>query len=625
MGASNSSSDYVFRYQLQPVPDRDTVYPNRSTEMIRAQLENLLNLIIPVTGGKELKVDGFKLLNDRGTIHELFIKERNNEREPVTGQKAQQSPETSFQDIRNASLYEPRIEFIKGQLENLLSVVELEKDGDAVAVDGFRLKDLRDWIIPSVCDPIEVFGYAGSRCNADCIFCYNQGNPQSLALGVLNRPATEEWQEMITRLKYFSPGAGSGLFPSLGSIYEVLAHPGFLEILSELRQKTPGVFRITTNGNLLTPERIERLASLRPVYLYLSLNSSSPVRRRQLMNDKNPRIAIDSLPLLQKKGVPYATVIVPWPFDSLAEMLADLGNTIRYADSNDSQIIQINLPGYSKYLSTEKLFDLDEVWMSVIGRVRELRGQTLAPIVIIPSLAEENLFEEAKNRSKITGIVRNSPGDRAGLRQGDQILKVNGLIANNRPQAGHLLTILRKSNPESAIITVDRDGHPLELAVNMRDFAYPYAPEIDKNIGIVMMGTGFETGHLEKLREIINGHQARDVLFLSSALMKPIFQQALAGSPLFNNSQLKIHIIIPQNNFFGGNIFMGDLLVVPDFIDCVQGYLEEGGPRPDLIVIPSSPFNLGQWQRDLTGRVYLDIEREVGIPVELLECETVYD
>lgn len=87
MGASNSSSDYVFRYQLQPVPDRDTVYPNRSTEMIRAQLENLLNLIIPVTGGKELKVDGFKLLNDRGTIHELFIKERNNEREPVTGKK----------------------------------------------------------------------------------------------------------------------------------------------------------------------------------------------------------------------------------------------------------------------------------------------------------------------------------------------------------------------------------------------------------------------------------------------------------------------------------------------------------------------------------------------------------
>ena len=70
---------------------------------------------------------------------------------------------------------------------------------------------------------------------------------------------------------------------------------------------------------------------------------------------------------------------------------------------------------------------------------------------------------------------------------------------------------------------------------------------------------------------------------------------------------------------------MGDLLVVQDFIVCVQGYLEEGGPRPDLIVIPSSPFNLGQWQRDLTGRVYLDIEREVGIPVELLDCETVYD
>ena len=70
---------------------------------------------------------------------------------------------------------------------------------------------------------------------------------------------------------------------------------------------------------------------------------------------------------------------------------------------------------------------------------------------------------------------------------------------------------------------------------------------------------------------------------------------------------------------------MGDLMVVQDFIDCIKKYLEQYNKRPDLIVIPSSPFNLGQWRRDLTGRVYLDIEREVGIPVELLDCETIYD
>ncbi|MGB2854258.1 MAG: hypothetical protein WBC55_07400, partial [Dehalococcoidia bacterium] len=97
----------------------------------------------------------------------------------------------------------------------------------------------------------------------------------------------------------------------------------------------------------------------------------------------------------------------------------------------------------------------------------------------------------------------------------------------------------------------------------------------------------------------------------------------LAECHLFGN--LRIDIGVPQNSFFGGNIFMGDLLVVQDFIDFIREYLKGNGGRPDLIVIPSSPFSLGGWGRDLTGRVYLDIEREVGIPVELLECGTVFD
>ena len=43
------------------------------------------------------------------------------------------------------------------------------------------------------------------------------------------------------------------------------------------------------------------------------------------------------------------------------------------------------------------------------------------------------------------------------------------------------------------------------------------------------------------------------------------------------------------------------------------------------LLAASSPFVLGGWRRDLMGRVYLDIERATGIPVALLECDTVYD
>ena len=542
-----------------------------------------------------------------------------------TGGKTSHLVKTCFQDVKNASLYEPRIEFIKAQLESLLSVANLEKDGKVVEIDGLRLKNLKDWLAPSACAPIEVFGYAGARCDADCVFCYNKGNPPSLALGVLRRSAAEELEEMMTRLKYFSPRSGLSLFPSLGDTYEVLLHPEILAVLRLLRQKTPAVFRITTNGTLLTPERIDQLATLQPIYLYLSLNSASPSRRHKLMKDKNPQVAINALPLLREKSIPYATVIVPWPLVSLAEMLEDLSNTVTYADEHDSHIIQINLPGYSKYFSSEKLYDLDEVWLAIMAKVRELREKTSAPIVVMPSMAEENRYEERKNRAKIIGLVKNSPGAMAGLREGDEILEVNGLLVSGRPQARYLLAMIQESKVESAKVTVKRDGRSLDLTESLRDFSYPYSESVDKHMGIIMMGTGFRLSYLEKLRNIMDSYKAKHVLFLSSTLVKPSFEQALAESPLFASGQPRIDIEVPSNNFLGGNVFMGDLLVVQDFIDCIKEYLEKGGKRPDLIVIPSSPFNLGSWRRDLTGRVYLDIEREVGIPVELLDCATIYD
>ena len=70
---------------------------------------------------------------------------------------------------------------------------------------------------------------------------------------------------------------------------------------------------------------------------------------------------------------------------------------------------------------------------------------------------------------------------------------------------------------------------------------------------------------------------------------------------------------------------MGDLLMVEDFIAAVKDFLEEGPVSPDLVVIPSSPFHMSGWGRDLSGRVYKDIERVTGIPVGLIECDPIFD
>ena len=70
---------------------------------------------------------------------------------------------------------------------------------------------------------------------------------------------------------------------------------------------------------------------------------------------------------------------------------------------------------------------------------------------------------------------------------------------------------------------------------------------------------------------------------------------------------------------------MGDLLVVEDFVDCITEYIVKKKCKPDLVVIPSSPFNLSGWGRDLTGECYLNIERKTGIKTELLGCSTIYN
>jgi len=608
----DQNGDYIFRYKFDLPPDEVCPPRNALNEMLRNQLKNILDIIVPCVDGKEVKIDGFKLLSDRNTVYGL-----NN------GLGKKDGGSVPCRNTKNAALYEPRIDFIRRQLESLLSVVELEKSGELVKVEGFRLKNLADWVGSSQCDPVEVFEHAATRCNCNCVFCYNKGTPPSLALVNSKRKAEEELLELKTRVKYFSPKAYLSLFPSIGSSCEVLAHPHIVEILSLLREKTGKPFRIVTNGASLTPDLISELSQLKPLYLDLSLNSATPSRRRFLMQDRAPEIAIGALPLLCRENIPYAVGVVPWPLGSFAEMLDDLGRTVGYADEHGAHLIQVSLPGYTRYFASEKVFDRDHLWGAVVGRVRELRGKYRSPIVAMPSMFEENIYERRKNLPGVTGVVKNSPAFFAGIENGDLILQINGINIRNRPQAREVLSVIHQSDAGMASITVQRSGRKVETTLDLAKYFYPYARETSTHLGIIFMGTGLRVGYLERLKEIIQDRRAKKVLFLSSALVKPTLEQCLAGANFFGDGEIKV--VVPENRFFGGNIFMGDLLVVQDFIDCIEEYVAKKRSRPDLVVIPSSPFNLSQWGRDLTGRVYLDIERSTGIPVELLECATIYD
>lgn len=623
--AAPDSEEYAFRYPLDE-GRQEPVYHDPLLEMIRRLLESLLNVVTLVRDGQEVKVDGFKLLRDDDTAYRIFPGRGPARPQGATaGGKGRDAGGISFQEPRNAALYEPRIELIKRALESLLTVVELEQGGQPVRVDAFRLRDLRHWLVPSRCDPLEVFGYGGTRCNVDCVFCYLKGNPPDLALVSPRRKAEEELREMATRLRHFSPETGRALFPTWGDVYEVFAHPQIMAVLRALREKTPQVFRISTTGRLLSEGFVRELAELRPLYLYLSLHTTNPQRLRRLMRTPRPEVHLEAPALLQRYRIPYALVIVPWPLDGTEAMLADLDETIAQVDRYSPHVIEVHLPGYSRWFSPRELFDREAVWSAVVARVRALREAVATPIVVMPSMYEENLCEERKNVPGVIGLVRNSPAARAGLRRGDVIEGINALAVRTRPQARDLLALLQGQRQGEATLRVRRDGQELSLRLDLADFDYPYSQEADRHLGIVMLGSGFRTGYIERLREIIDRRRARHVLFLSSLLVKPHFQQALRETGLLDTGAVRLDIEVPANRYFGGNIILGDLLVVQDFIDCIREYLARGNPRPDLVVIPSSPFALGEWKRDLTGRVYLDIEREVGIPVELLKCEPIYD
>ena len=614
---TSSSEDQIFRYRIEK--EQVSHHHNRLIELVRANLENILDIIIPTYNGVEVKVDGFKLLCDRGTEYEMYSSGQRDMVPPA--EKATEG----FQDSVNARIYEPRIDFIKRQLKSLLPVVDLEEDGRVVEVDGFRLRNLDDWLVHSNCDPSEVFGHLATHCNCNCVFCYLKGNPASVALKQPSRSFGEEYEEVETRIRHFFPLANRCLFPTLGGIYEPLAHPQCVDVLRMLRQKTSKVIRIATNGENLTPALITSLADLQPIYLYLSLNSYSPLRRRELMQSRHPEIAIDALPMLREKGIPYATVIVPWPIDSIDEMLADLATTTIYANENETHLVQVNLPGYSRYLSEQKLFDLEQLWSAVVAQVRELRQKVACPIVVMPTMYEENVYEQQKNLAKVIGTVINSPAAWCGLKGGDIIRGINGLSVRNRPQARDILLCIQRSREKQVHLRVERNGQFLELTTDLTQTAYPYSRETDNNLGVIFLGTGLRLSYIENLRDIIRLHKAKEVLLLSSMLVRPILEQCILESHVLGDPDIRLHIEVPANRFFGGNILMGDLLVVQDFIDHIKEYVENAENNLDLVVIPSSPFNLSGWGRDLTGRVYLDIEREVHIPVELLECATIYE
>lgn len=548
--------------------------------------------------------------------------------------------EPYMQDLKSIKRFEPRIDYIAKHLYSVLNMNKTHgKDNNILSARSFRLKNIKDWLVDSdieinVRDPyINVLQYLSWECRCSCKFCLHKNDPPFHWTKSLYH-WKKSCAEIETRLNYFDPENAKAIFRSQDyNSYEVLTHPNFMNIIKTLRTKTDGVIGLATNGVMLNNSFIQQLSLYKPLYFMVSLNSANHKIRKKIMGDRKPHSAINSLRILKDNRFLYSVSIVPWH----EIPLSDVADTICYADENKAYVIRINIGGYSAhhlgYENTKENQTVQKWQKDVIELVQSLRSKIQTPILFQPSLIDKLHFQDYGIEAEIDGVIRNSPAALSGLQYGDKIVQIDDFSIGFKNIAKNILSNYHALGIEEISLKVERNGK-LMLINLTENFSrsnavdtYPhfstfriskYGMDPVYPYGIVLQPT-LHPGYFLEIERLIKESGAKNILFLSSQIVAPIFSRLVALTKFFQNKEYNFTIDIPSNScFLKGNIMVGDLLTVEDFINCINNQKEEF----DLVIIPSSPF--GAWQRDISGRPFADIERSVNIPIKLIKNEVIY-
>jgi NifB/MoaA-like Fe-S oxidoreductase len=536
-----------------------------------------------------------------------------------------------YESVDSILLTEPRIEAIRRELQAILDLVQLEAGGQPVEVDGFRLRDIEPFAdYPTTLS--DIFWHLSSVCNFSCEFCYEKGNPADLPIQNMPRMATHE--EIVTRLKHYNPATGRGVFSVRSAINEPFANPHAIEYLRLMREKAPHeLISFVTNGSYLTEDTVRALADLQPLFFNLSIYSVDPEVRRVVLRDRKGDTAVRAVELLARYEVPYMTNLVMWP----SIPFSDLQRTIEYVARHRAAVVRVCLGGNSRYLPGDWTdFRIDDYWPKVVDEVERIRDRYPIPVLIEP-----NSYVRRDTEALVDDVVIDSPAGRAGIRRGDRVVAVDGRRVGSRMQ---LISELRRSSrsvfrppgvvgmtaevraarPESVRLTVRRGDTEAVYHLDRYEPAamctYPYgkiAAFDDFVLGLIITDT-LRYSSLLAARRILERRRARRCLLLTSPLIEPILHHMIDKTDPFAGFEL--HVRVAENRYFGGNINIGDLLVVEDYVHAVRGFVQDTGLRPDLVLIPASPFATSPWRRDLTGRPWTDIERLTRLPVETVPC-----
>ena len=321
--------------------------------------------------------------------------------------------------------------------------------------------------------------------------------------------------------------------------------------------------------------------------------------------------------MMKKYKIPFIVHIVPWP----GLPFSDIERTIRYAEENDAYAVRLILPEYGKYFSGKKKYNMNEHWEKVVDHFYPLSNKYAIPIYIDPIGYVQNYIYGGKDLPRIVGIIKNSPAYECGIKPHDLIKTINGRPIDSIEGA---MEILKNNLNHKIALTIEREKAILEFEMKISKRAnikYPYiSTEIMKTLplwapfGLLLTNEYFSHEVIFDVERYINVHNAKEALVLVSARARPFIKYLLNKYKISRATGAGISLVVVRNQYFGRSIDEGYRLVVEDYIRAIRQRIKV--KKPDLIILPSSPFS--NWGRDLTGRVNLDIERAVGIPVEFV-------
>lgn len=517
---------------------------------------------------------------------------------------------------------EPRLSLIAEVLRAAGRVGHLvDRSGrDLERSDAFTLRDLKYWARYPVDSPMSALGSFSTYCDHDCVFCYRKGTPTA-SFG--ERLLSEE--EAATRLRYHSPRRQRGLPVPMHDVGEPFLNKSALAILRMARErdKKALITEMVTNGCTLTETMVEELARLQPLLLFVSLNAVDPYTRARVMRGRPTEDVLKVVEQLEQKRVPYVGCIVP----TLMAGLEDLEESIRYLDRHNALVIRVGLPGFSRFSPDSAQGPGFSFWDEVVAVTERLASELQTPLLVQPSW-----YWNRSLLARIDGVMRGSPAAAAGLRVGDEILKVGRQTVVTRQDAKQAF---RRAHHYRRDVRVQyRRGGQVHSALlpMMRGLevdAYPYkapgsAAQTAHCYGVFMID-GFALEYLESMIKTMR-QRPDDTHFL--AFVSPLARDLLAGmlgalveSGVDLQPLGRTLFTTAAHDYWGGNMIVADLHVVEDYVKHIQR-LKKEGEVPDVVLLPSS-FLVGPWQMDLLGTNHLRIEEQTGCAVDLVPIRGV--